>query len=82
MANIEQKLVYATAGNPIVVGDRVVIATQWLKACAFMEFDGKPVTVTNVRDFGFRGRCYTVKLTDSREWQVFSWRGVFKVVPE
>lgn len=60
---------------------QIIISDKWLNSCGKMHLSGKPLEVIKIRDFGPRGKFYTVVTSQPTEttylmWEVWEVRGI------
>lgn len=60
---------------------QIIVSDTWLKACGKSHLSGKPLEVKSIRDFGRRGKFYTVIIPNRNisleyTWEVWDIRGI------
>ena len=49
---------------------QIIVSDTWLKACGKSHLSGKPLEVKSIRDFGSRGKFYTVIIPNRNiDWE-------------
>jgi hypothetical protein len=67
--------------NPNTINTRIIVSAAWLKACGLEHLIDVPLAVSEIKDFGHRGKFYTVTTWNkqfdfSSKWEVWDHRGI------